>query len=190
MNKSQSYLAIIVLAVMSVATANLFGQQADESHPNNETSSGITMAIAVLNPTAGNNVSGTITFAKVENGIKVVATVSGLTEGKHGFHIHQYGDCSGADGKTAGGHFNPTAMKHSAPTDSIRHVGDIGNIVADADGNATLEWVDSHMTFEGASSIIGRGVIIHAGEDDLTSQPTGAAGARVACGVIGIAKAE
>ncbi|MCH7947595.1 MAG: superoxide dismutase family protein, partial [candidate division Zixibacteria bacterium] len=73
---------------------------------------------------------------------------------------------------------------------SIRHVGDIGNIVADADGKATLEWVDSHMTFEGASSIIGRGVIIHAGEDDLTSQPTGAAGARVACGVIGIAKAE
>ena len=190
MNKSQRYLAIIVLAIMSIAAANLFGQQADESHPGNETTSGITMAMAVLYPTAGNNVSGTITFAKVEGGIKVVATVSGLTEGKHGFHIHQFGDCSGADGKTAGGHFNPTAMKHSAPTDSIRHVGDIGNIVADADGNATLEWVDSHMTFEGVNSIIGRGVIIHADEDDLTSQPTGAAGARVACGVIGIAKAE
>ena len=190
MNKSQSYLAIIVLAVMSIAAANLFGQQADESHPAIKTSSGITTAIAVLYPTAGNNVSGTITFAKVEGGIRVLATVTGLSEGKHGFHIHQYGDCSGADGKTAGGHFNPTAMMHSAPTDSIRHVGDIGNIVADSDGNATLEWVDSHMTFEGTSSIIGRGVIIHAGEDDLTSQPTGAAGARVACGVIGIAKVE
>lgn len=190
MKKSQKYLSIIVLAVMSVATSNLFSQQSDEKLQSNETSSGITMAIAVLYPTAGNNISGTITFAKVEGGIKVVATVTGLSEGKHGFHIHQYGDCSGADGKSAGGHFNPTAMKHSAPTDSIRHVGDIGNIVADADGNATLEWVDSHMTFEGASSIVGRGVIIHADEDDLTSQPTGAAGARVACGVIGIAKAE
>ncbi len=190
MNKSQSYLSTIVLAVMSVATSNLFGQQADENHPNNEAASGITNAIAVLYATKGNNVSGTITFAKVESGIKVIATISGLTEGKHGFHIHQFGDCSGTDGKTAGGHFNPTAMKHSAPTDSIRHVGDIGNIVADADGNATLEWVDSHMTFEGVNSIIGRGVIIHADEDDLTSQPTGAAGARVACGVIGIAKAE
>ena len=152
--------------------------------------SNITSAIAVLHPTDGNDVSGTITFEKVEGGIKVAATVTGLTEGKHGFHIHEYGDCSAADGKSAGGHFNPTAMQHSAPTDSMRHVGDIGNIVADADGNATLEWVDSHMTFEGSNSIIGRGVIIHADEDDLTSQPTGAAGARVACGVIGIDKTE
>ena len=190
MNKSLRYLSIMVLAVMSIAAANLFSQQADENQPAIKTSSGITNAIAVLYATEGNNVSGTITFTKVEGGIKVVASVSGLTEGKHGFHIHQFGDCSGVDGITAGGHFNPTAMKHSAPTDSIRHVGDIGNIVADADGKATLEWVGSHMTFEGASSSIGRGVIIHAGEDDLTSQPTGAAGARVACGVIGIAKAE
>ena len=189
MNKSLRYLSIIVLAVMSAAAANLFGQQADESMVD-KTVSSITSAIAVLHATAGNNVSGTIIFFKVDAGIKVIATVSGLAEGKHGFHIHQYGDCSGADGKTAGGHFNPTAMKHSAPTDSIRHVGDIGNIVADADGKATLEWIDRHMTFEGTSSIIGRGVIIHAGEDDLTSQPTGAAGARVACGVIGIVKAE
>ncbi|MCH7689697.1 MAG: superoxide dismutase family protein [candidate division Zixibacteria bacterium] len=190
MNKLQNYLVIIVIVVISVATSNLFGQQADENHLDNNISSGITNAIAVLYATKDNNVSGTITFTKVKGGIKVVATVTGLTEGKHGFHIHQFGDCSGADGKTAGGHFNPGEMDHGAPTDSIRHIGDIGNIVADADGNATLEWIDSHMTFEGASSIIGRGVIIHAGEDDLTSQPTGAAGARVACGVIGIAKAE
>ncbi len=190
MNKLQNYLVIIVLAVMSIAAANLFGQQADESRPANETNSGITTAIAVLYPTAGNKVSGTITFAKVEGGIKVVATVTGLTEGKHGFHIHQYGDCSAANGTSAGGHFNPGKMEHGAPKDSVRHTGDIGNIVADANGNATLEWVDSHMTFEGPNSIIGRGVIVHADEDDLTSQPTGAAGARVACGVIGINKAE
>lgn len=190
MNKSQVFwsVSVVVLAVVSFATANLFSQQPDESQPSIKVSAGITNAIAVLNPTAGNNVSGKITFTKVEGGIKVIAEVGGLTEGKHGFHIHQYGDCSGADGKTAGGHFNPGMMDHGAPTDSMRHTGDIGNLTADADGNAKLEWVDGHMTFEGPHSIIGRGVIIHAGEDDLTSQPTGAAGSRVACGVIGIAK--
>ena len=132
-----------------------------------EVESNITNAIAVLHPTEGNDVLGTITFERVDGGIRVVAAVSGLTEGKHGFHIHQYGDCSAGDGKSAGGHFNPSEMKHSVPTDSIRHVGDIGNIVADAEGNAKLEWVDSHMTFEGLHSIIGRGVIIHA--DDVGS---------------------
>ena len=188
MNKSRSYLAIMVLAVMSAAAANLFGQQADESMVD-KTVSSITSAIAVLHATEGNNVSGTIIFFKVDAGIKVIATVSGLTEGKHGFHIHQFGDCRGADGKTAGGHFNPGQMDHGAPYDSMRHVGDIGNLVANSEGIANLEWIDSHMTFKGANSIIGRGVIIHVGEDDLTTQPTGAAGARVACGVIGIAKA-
>ncbi|MCH7948019.1 MAG: superoxide dismutase family protein [candidate division Zixibacteria bacterium] len=173
---------------MSVAAANLFGQQADESHPNNETSSGITMAIAVLHATAGNNVSGTISFTKVEGGIKVVATVSGLTEGKHGFHIHQFGDCSGSDGKSAGGHFNPDGKKHGAPNSKERHVGDLGNLLANEKGKAYYEIIDSYISFSGSHSIIGRAIIVHAGEDDLTSQPTGAAGARVACGVIGLTK--
>ena len=147
----------------------------------------IDKAICVLHPTEGNDVTGTVTFTKSGDKIKVVADLQGLTPGKHGFHIHEYGDCSKADGTSAGGHFNPGNMEHGAPADTVRHEGDLGNIEADANGNGHLEWTDSQISFSGESSIIGRAIIVHAGEDDLTSQPTGAAGARVACGVIGIA---
>ncbi|MFQ5708156.1 MAG: superoxide dismutase family protein [bacterium] len=145
-------------------------------------------AVAVLHPTEGNDVHGLVTFTREANGVHVVADIEGLTPGDHGFHIHQFGDCSGADGKTAGGHFNPDSVDHGGPTAAVHHVGDLGNITADDSGKAHLDQVFSFLALGGARSIVGRGVIIHAKADDLTSQPTGAAGARVACGVIGIAK--
>ncbi len=148
----------------------------------------ITKAVAELHGTKGNNVSGIVTFTKEGNLIKVVADIKGLKPGKHGFHIHEYGDCSSGDGTSAGGHFNPDNVQHGAPDKSMSHVGDLGNIEADKDGNAHLEMTDSLLSFSGPRSIIGRGVIVHAAEDDLTSQPAGNAGPRVACGVIGIAK--
>ncbi len=150
--------------------------------------SNITKAVCVLHPTEGSEVTGVVTFTKTNGGIKIVADVEGLTPGKHGFHIHQYGDCSGADGKTAGGHFNPEGVNHGAPDAEVRHVGDLGNLIADENGKAHYERTDTYITFSGPHSIIGRGIIIHASEDDLTSQPTGAAGSRLACGVIGISK--
>ncbi len=145
-------------------------------------------AVCVLHPTEGNNVTGTITFTRSGSGVKVVADIQGLTPGKHGFHVHQYGDCSAEDGTSAGGHFNPENKNHGGPDDAERHVGDLGNIEADSNGTAHLEMEDDVISLDGAHSIIGRGIIVHAGEDDLTSQPTGDAGARVACGVIGIAE--
>ena len=145
-------------------------------------------AVCVIHPTEGDSVSGLVTFTAVENGIKVVADLHGLTPGKHGFHIHQYGDCSDPSGKSAGGHFNPAGADHGGPNDIVRHVGDLGNITAGEDGTAHLERVDKMIKFNGRNSIIGRAIVVHAGEDDLKSQPTGNAGARVACGVIGIAK--
>jgi len=146
-----------------------------------------TEVVAVLSPTEGSNVSGTVIFKKVDNGIKITANVQGLEPGKHGFHIHEFGDIRKSDGTSAGGHFNPENVDHGAPTDKIRHVGDLGNIIADENGMATYERVDSVITFSGEHSIIGRGIIIHSGEDDLKSQPTGAAGSRLAMGVIGVA---
>ncbi len=148
----------------------------------------ITKAIAVLHPTKGNDVHGIVTFMKVDNGIRVVADIKNLKPGSHGFHVHEYGDCSAEDGTSTGGHFNPHIMSHGGPDADQRHVGDLGNIVADESGQAKLDVVDSHLSFEGAASIIGRGVIVHAGADDLKTQPTGNAGGRLACGVIGIAK--
>ncbi|MBD3287876.1 superoxide dismutase family protein [candidate division KSB1 bacterium] len=148
----------------------------------------IKKAIVVLHPTEGDSAKGIVTFTKVEDGIKIVGDIENLTPGKHGFHIHTYGDCSALDATSAGGHFNPENKKHGAPTDEDRHVGDLGNLNADENGNAHYERIDDVIAFFGPHSIIGRAIIVHAGEDDLTSQPTGNAGARVACGVIGIAE--
>jgi Cu-Zn family superoxide dismutase len=148
----------------------------------------INKAVAVLHPTQGNNVTGTVYFSRTPNGIEVKGDVMGLSPGKHGFHIHQFGDCTAPDGTSAGGHFNPENQPHAGPDQAKRHVGDLGNIVADSSGNAHYARTDSHLKFDGRDSIIGRAVIVHAGEDDLMSQPSGNAGPRVACGVIGIAK--
>lgn len=150
----------------------------------------ITKAIAILQPTKGSTVSGTVTFTKVEHGVQVHAHISGLTPGKHGFHVHEFGDCSSPDAKSAGGHFNPKKHEHGGPHAEKRHVGDLGNIEADSNGNVDYEVVDKHLSFHGETSIIGRGLIVHEKADDLKTQPTGDAGGRVACGVIGVAKGE
>jgi superoxide dismutase, Cu-Zn family len=145
-------------------------------------------AIAVLHPTEGNKVHGWVTFTKEGDKVKVVAEIEGLTPGKHGFHIHEFGDCSSKDGAAAGGHFNPTGMPHGAPADAKRHEGDLGNIDAGQDGKARVDLTDSALKLDGAGSIIGRAVIVHTNPDDLKTQPTGNAGGRQACGVIGVAK--
>lgn len=162
-----------------------------ESHGHSGVVAGdVSEAICVLHPTEGNEVTGTVTFTKSGNGVKVIADVEGLTPGKHGFHIHEYGDCSAPDGTSAGGHFNPEGVDHGGPEADARHVGDMGNLEAGNDGTAHLEYTDNMIRLTGEHGIIGRAIIVHAGEDDLTSQPTGAAGARVACGVVGIGNLE
>jgi Cu-Zn family superoxide dismutase len=151
----------------------------------------IDQAVVVMHATEGNSVEGTVAFTQTDEGVRVEADISGLeADSMHGFHIHQYGDCRASDGTSAGGHFNPEDMRHGGPDDDMRHVGDLGNLQSDADGNATADFVDSKLQLSGMTSILGRGVIIHAGEDDLESQPTGAAGSRLACGVIGVANPQ
>lgn len=145
-------------------------------------------AIAVLYPTDANAVQGTVQFTEENGKIRVVADVERLQPGKHGFHVHQYGNCSAADGSSAGGHFNPDGKAHGSPDSAERHVGDLGNIEADEQGKARLDSQDNELALSGSHSIVGRSVVVHAGEDDLTSQPSGNAGARVACGVVGIAE--
>ncbi len=145
-------------------------------------------AVAVLQSTKGSDVSGVVHFTRTSAGVRVSAEVTGLAPGKHGFHIHELGDCSAPDGTSAGGHYNPDGNPHAGPDKAKRHMGDMGNLEADSSGAARYERTDSYMKLGGGKSIVGRAVIVHAGEDDLTSQPTGNAGGRQACGVIGIAK--
>jgi Cu-Zn family superoxide dismutase len=156
-----------------------------------EKSSTPVKAVAVLNPTAGNKVNGTVTFTEVDDGVQVRAEIGGLTPGNHGFHIHEFGDCSAADGTSAGAHFNPTHQPHAGPDAPERHVGDMGNVLADSSGKATLEYVDHQISLTNDQrSVIGRSVVVHAKPDDLKSQPAGDSGTRIACGVIGRVKSQ
>lgn len=178
-----------VLSAIAVSAIVLcFGSSiAQMTHPTMGDSATV-RAVAVLHPTKGNTAAGIVRFEGAADGVRVVADVTGLTPGKHGFHIHEFGDCSSDDGSSAGGHFNPMKMPHSSPSSKERHAGDLGNIEADKEGKAHLDYVDTMISLTGKNSIIGRGVVVHEKEDDLKTQPTGAAGARLACGVIGIAK--
>lgn len=142
------------------------------------------MAIAQLSPTQGNQASGTVTFVQEAAGVRVIADLREIGPGSHGFHIHENGDCSAPDASSAGGHFNPTNQPHAGPEAEQRHVGDLGNIEATESGGAIMERVFESLSLDGENSIIGKAVIVHANKDDFSSQPSGAAGARIACGVI------
>jgi superoxide dismutase, Cu-Zn family len=157
----------------------------------------VTAAIAVIRPTNGNTCSGTVKFTAVDGGVKVVADVTGLSAGKHGFHIHEWGDVTDVDkGLATGGHYDPEGTHHHELVDADHpdgmphHAGDMGNLVADDSGEAHLELVLQGVTLMGPKDpIVGRAVIVHE-KPDNGDQPTGGAGARIGQGVIGIAKPE
>jgi Cu-Zn family superoxide dismutase len=156
---------------------------------------GITEAVAAVGPVGKSHVHGVVRFSQVEDGVKIVAEIEGFApDSKHAFHVHEFGDVTsaGTDGKSAGGHYNPEHVLHGGPDAAPHHAGDLGNLSADAHGFARLERVIHGITIAGDHDpILGRSVIIHAGEDDFATQPTGTTGdgaARIACGVIGVAK--
>lgn len=144
------------------------------------------MARAVLEPTEGSDVRGEVVFEETPDGVRVMAEVTGLEPGKHGFHIHENGDCSAPDATSAGGHFNPFNVEHGGPNSDVHHVGDLGNLEANEEGVARYDATYGFLSLDigDANSILDKAVIVHAQEDDLTSQPTGAAGGRLTCGVI------
>lgn len=143
-----------------------------------------TITIA-LEPKSDSNVKGEVTFTEKDGTVMMVATLSGLSEGEHAIHIHETADCSSADGKSAGGHWNPTFKPHGKwGAETGYHRGDIGNFMADAQGNAKVEFSTDEWCIgcdDETKNIIGKGVIVHQGVDDFKSQPSGDAGARVSC---------
>jgi superoxide dismutase, Cu-Zn family len=187
--KTWSILLVIALAFCAKTySQQMPGMQHSEMDMKATQTSEVTKAIAILWSAPTSKVQGAVMFEKVENGVKITADIFGLTPGKHGFHIHEFGDCSAVDYTSAGPHFMMTGQSHGAPGDKMSHMGDMGNLVADSTGKAHLEFVDANISFSGHNSILGRSVIIHEKEDDLKTQPTGNSGARIACGTIGIVK--
>lgn len=140
------------------------------------------MGIAILNPTKGNKARGMLKLVQQGEDLKITGKVRNLSPGKHGFHIHMFGDLRAADGTSAGGHFDPFGHEHGAPNEKS-HLGDLGNITANEQGVAEVDIVSKNTVLP---FVLGRSFVVHAGQDDLKSQPSGDSGPRVAVGVIGV----
>ena len=164
---------------------------------NNETKNEVSKAktegeikkIAVpLQSKSDSNVTGNVIFKEEKGVVSMIAVVSGLSEGEHAIHLHEKADCSSADGKSTGGHWNPTAQPHGKwGAKEGYHKGDIGNFTANKKGQGTISFTTNEWCIgcgDPAKDIVGKAVIVHQGTDDFTSQPTGAAGGRVSCGGI------
>jgi Cu-Zn family superoxide dismutase len=164
--------------LLAVAAALLAGCQSMAQEP--------LRATAALQPTKGSKAFGEATFEEVDGKVRVIVFTQGLVpDREHGFHIHEAGDCSSGDGMSAKGHFNPHSKPHGPPSTAERHAGDLPALKADKGGRAKLDvTVDLITVRSGPASVVGRGLIIHADPDDYKTQPTGNAGARIACGVI------
>ena len=148
-------------------------------------------AMVNLSPTANQTAKGTVHFTEMADGeVEVSVDLTGVAAGQHGFHVHDKGDC-GDNGNASGGHFNPTSTPHGAPTAAQHHAGDFGNVNADANGVVKTTFRTRAITVSpGPTSVVGHAIILHGGVDDLTTQPSGNAGPRIACGVVEVVMAE
>jgi Cu-Zn family superoxide dismutase len=142
--------------------------------------------VAILEPTDGNSVTGTVTFKQMPDSVLVTGTISGLKPNLvHGFHIHENGDCSNGDGMGTGGHFNPVISAHGAHGFGSHNAGDLPSLKADASGRAEVKFTSKAISVvPGVTQIIGRGLIVHCDPDDFRTQPAGNSGPRLACAVI------
>jgi len=171
---------VIALLALAVPMVLVGAKEEEKAGPKN--------AVAVVHGFGGSSrIKGVVYFTATADGVQIRGEISGLVPGKHGFHIHEFGDVSSADKNCHGGHFNPEKKKHGGPDAAERHVGDLGNITADASGKATINMTDKLIALSGSHSIVGRAVIIHGGADDEKSDPAGNAGPRIAGGVVGLA---
>jgi Cu-Zn family superoxide dismutase len=185
-------MCVVLIVVVGTLACAAYSAVGDESATGEQmaASPALKEAIAVINPASGSNCKGTVRFIQDGTMVKVIADLEGLTPGgKHGFHVHEFGDCTAPDATSAGSHYDAEGTKHHGrPEDTMKHSGDLGNIEADAGGKAHYEVTIQGVSIAGDHApIIGRGVIVHAKADDF-GQPVGNAGGRIGCGVIGIMK--
>lgn len=182
MSRLATFSALVAIALLA-GCSDQQGQPAASSESHDSTTS----AHVELAPASGSSVHGNLSLVSTAQGVRITGRISGLQPGStHGFHIHENGDCSAPDASSAGGHFNPTNKPHGQAGKGSHHAGDMANQKADSSGVATINVVNQDIELGTGSSTdaIGHAIVVHAKPDDYTSQPSGAAGARIACGVI------
>ncbi len=194
-------LQLVVLSFLSIAIFSCKGEKKETTNKENNTENvehtstikkkeeqGTKTLEFTLEPKSESQVSGKVTFIESEGMVNMVAELTGLSEGEHAIHIHEKADCTSADGKSTGGHWNPTMEPHGKwGAKEGYHKGDIGNFKADADGNGGITFATNEWCIgcdDDKKNILGKAIIVHQGIDDFTSQPSGAAGSRVSCGGI------
>jgi Cu-Zn family superoxide dismutase len=143
------------------------------------------LAVSKIKSLGNSEIKGKVYFKETKKGLMIDAQIRGLNPNqKHGFHIHEFGDCSSNDGKSAGGHYDPEHHKnHGEPHQMKTHAGDLGNLEADPNGIAVYRKTFSNLTLNQKNAILNRAIIIHAKEDQFVN-PAGNAGSRIGCGVI------
>lgn len=163
-------------------TADEHSDSKEENHSATKT------AVAVMESKSGSSLTGKVTFTEKNGEVTMEALIKGLPEGKHAIHIHEKGDCSSKDGKSAGGHWNPTNQPHGKwGSPEGYHKGDIGNFTTKPDGVGAIALTTNEWCIgcdDKTKNIVGKSIIVHDGTDDFTSQPSGDAGTRVGCGAI------
>lgn len=176
--------ALVLGAIVSLAACGGDDDDSGIDAGEGAVDSGVDGAVATIQPSTGQTISGSAVFSVQGTQVTVAVTVQELPEGIHGVHIHQNGDC-GMDGMSAGDHWNPEDADHGMPGSDPSHRGDLGNMTVATDGTGTLSFSTSEWTIGdgGDTDVIGHAIIVHADPDDF-GQPLGNAGARIGCGVI------
>jgi superoxide dismutase, Cu-Zn family len=147
---------------------------------------GVQAAIAVLAPTAGNGARGTVRFAPHPNGVELTVRIEGLPQGtRHGFHVHEFGDCSAPDASSAGAHYDPTNNAPGRHQHGMRPLGDLDDLRPNDKGVVEVRFVARALSIAGVHPILGRALVLHAGFEN-PADPMSDAGARIACGTIGV----
>ncbi len=180
------HITLLVLAFVSAGCASHVSTPPASAASGGSGSAEGASASATLESRSGSTVTGTATFTELgSGGVRARIHVENAPPGTHGLHVHEKGDCSDPEAKSAGGHFNPGGMPHAGPMSGQRHAGDLGNIEIGSNGKGDLDVRSDLLTVKaGPNSVMGRAVIFHEKADDLTTQPTGNAGGRLACGVV------
>ena len=146
--------------------------------------------LVAMSPASGSEVSGHLSLSRTYGGLRILGQLSKMAPGsEHGFHLHEVGDCSAPDASSAGDHYDPSGALHGHPDDGMHHAGDLPNLRADGNGEITVDVVAKNLELGTGHSadIVGRAIVLHALPDDYRTQPAGASGERIACGVIGSA---